>query len=133
MNNAVLIGEAFDDTFIYIENSLGERAPFVLPSSGGIRILNVEIVEDTDSKQLEVTVENHKCDTADNMMLVCGLYNGETECVETYVINVSNLVTGEKRAITFDFENSIPDYTCKVFLWGKNALSPVCPTWVLSE
>ena len=49
------------------------------------------------------------------------------------MMDVSNLASGENRVVTLDFDRSIGDYTCKVFLWDKATLSPVCPTYIVNE
>ncbi|MBQ6908271.1 MAG: carboxypeptidase regulatory-like domain-containing protein, partial [Clostridia bacterium] len=121
------------DRTIYIENSSGERAPFIIPALSGVWIRNVETVNGSGGKKVEITVGNYNDTSIGNMWLMGVLYDNKGISCKTTMSEISTLTAGEKIKITLDFEQNIADYTCKIYLWDKETLIPICPLWCVNE
>ncbi len=110
---------------------MGDRAPFVILSKGGIRIQNVKTVDGSDGKQLDVTVETHKYAVTEKMLLIGALYDDNGVCVKTYTQEITSLTSDEIRTFTLNFGLNTTDYTCKIYLWDSESLTPYCPQWTV--
>ncbi|MBR0278324.1 MAG: hypothetical protein IJQ50_07695, partial [Clostridia bacterium] len=51
---------------------------------------------------------------------------------ETTMSEIPSLENGKKIKITLEFEQKISDYICKIYLWDKKTLEPLCPPWNLN-
>lgn len=118
------------DKIIYIESGSGIRVPFVIPAVKGIIIKNTEMTD--GNQKVEVTVENQKNKPVSEIWLIGSIYDASGRCIKTTTIDISNLAAGDQYIGKLDFGCNIQGYVCKIFLWEKNSLMPLCSSLKLS-
>ena len=125
-----LVKRDWADRIIYIESGSGIRVPFVIPAMEGIRIKNAKMTE--DSEKVEVTIANQNSTPVSDLWLLGSIYDTGGKCIKTTTIDISNLAAGEQYIDKLDFGCNIQGYVCKIFLWEKNSLMPLCSSLTLS-
>ena len=118
------------DRIIYIEGGSGIRVPFVIPAIEVVIIKNAERAE--DGEKVEVTIVNQNSTPVSGLWLIGSIYDADGRCIKTTTIDISNLAAGEQYIDKLDFGCNIQGYACKIFLWEKGSLKPLCPSWKLS-
>lgn len=119
------------DKIIYIESGSGIRVPFVIPAIEGVIIKNAERAE--DGEKVEVTIVNQNSTPVSGLWLIGSIYDESERCIKTTTIDISNLKAGEQYINKLDFGCNIQGYDCKIFLWEKNSLMPLCSSLKLSR
>ncbi|MBR0276937.1 MAG: hypothetical protein IJQ50_00545 [Clostridia bacterium] len=105
----------------------------MIPALDGIWIRNVETIDGSSGKKVEITVGNYNSSMTGNMWLIGVLYDDKGISCKTTMSEISSLSAGEKIKSTLDFEQNIADYTCKIYLWDKETLIPLCPLWCVDK
>ena len=135
IKNGDVVERESENRIIYIEDSEGNRVPFMIPAvseQGRVWVENVDTAE-SGIGILKVTVENYKLRLTEDIVLVGSLEDADGKCIDVKMFDISDFKSGEQRVITIDFGQDTANYTCKLFLWGKNSLMPLCPAYLVCE